>query len=119
MVANIVDLQKRIRNFVDERDWDRFHNPKDLALSMILEAAEVLEHFQWKDSDEMRQYVATNKDDIGEEIADVLYWVLLLANKIDLDLSDMFEKKMQKNAIKYPVEKVKGSHKKYTELAKE
>lgn len=117
--SDIADLQERIRNFVDQRDWDQFHNPKDLAISLNLEAAEVLEHFQWKNADEMTQYVKSRKEDIGEEIADVLYWVLLLSNKIDLDLTEAFEKKMQKNEAKYPIEKAKGSHKKYTELEKE
>lgn len=119
MASDIADLQKRIRKFVDDRDWDQFHNPKDLAISLSLEAAEVLEHFQWKNEDEMADHIKNRKDDVGEEIADVLYWVLLLSNKIDLDLTDAFEKKMQKNEAKYPIEKAKGSHKKYTELEKE
>ncbi len=111
------ELQKMIRQFVDERDWNQFHNPKDLSISMSLEAAEVLEHFQWKNDEEMAEYIKTHKEDIGEELADVLYWVLLLANKIDTDLSEAFQKKMQKNAAKYPIEKAKGNHKKYTEHA--
>lgn len=116
MVSDIADLQKRIRIFIDERDWDQFHNLKDLAISLNLEAAEVLEHFQWKNEKEIDEHAKNRKDDVGEEIADVLYWVLLLSNKIDLNLTDAFEKKMQKNEAKYPVEKAKGSHKKYTEL---
>lgn len=116
MASDIADLQKRIREFVDERDWDKFHNPKDLAISLSLEAAEVLEHFQWKNDQEMADHVINRKDDVGEEIADVLYWVLLLSNKVELDLTDAFEKKMQKNEAKYPIEKARGSHKKYTEL---
>lgn len=119
MASDIADLQKRIRQFVDERDWDQFHNPKDLAISLCLEAAEVLEHFQWKNADEMAEHVTNRKDDVGEEIADVLYWVLLLSNKVDINLAEAFEKKMQKNEAKYPVEKAKGSHKKYTELGRE
>ena len=118
MATDIDKLQKRIRLFVNERDWDQFHNPKDLAISLCLEAAEVLEHFQWKNDKEMTNHVTNHKDDVGEEIADVLYWVLLLSNKVGLDLTDAFEKKMQKNELKYPVEKAKGSHKKYTELEK-
>lgn len=110
------ELQAMIRQFVDDRDWDQFHNPKDLSISLSLEAAEVLEHFQWKSPEEMIAYAKTNKDDVGEELADVLYWVLLLANKLGIDLSEAFKVKMAKNAAKYPVEKAKGSHKKYTEL---
>lgn len=115
MASDIDTLQKMIRKFVDDRDWDQFHNPKDLAVSLTLEAAEVLEHFQWKNDAEMREHVVKNRDEVGEELADVLYWVLLLANKIDLDLEEAFEKKMAKNAAKYPIDKARGNHKKYTE----
>jgi len=108
MASDISDLQKRIREFVDERDWDQFHNPKDLALSLILESAEVLEHFQWKNDAEMADYAVNHKDDIGEELADVLYWTLLLANKLKIDLSDAFKAKMLINEAKYPIEKAKG-----------
>jgi len=106
-----------IRKHVDDRDWDQFHNPKDLSISLALEAAEVMEHFQWKNTEEMEEHAKNKKNEVGEELADVFYWVLLLANKMDIDLVDAFEKKMVKNAAKYPVEKSKGNHKKYTELA--
>ena len=106
-----------IRTFCDERDWDQFHNPKDLSISLALEAAEVMEHFQWKSPEEMMEHVAKRKDEVGEELIDVLFQVLLMANKLDIDISAAFEKKMAKNAAKYPVEKARGSHKKYTELA--
>lgn len=118
MASDIADLQKMIHEFVDDRDWDQFHNPKDLAVSLTLEAAEVLEHFQWKNDAEMREHVLTRRDDVGEELADVLYWVLLLSNKIDLDLTEAFTRKMSQNVAKYPVEKAKGNHKKYTEHEK-
>lgn len=114
--TSLKDLQARISRFVDERDWDQFHNPKDLAISLALEAAEVMEHFQWKNAAEMAEHSVAKKEDVGEELADVFYWVLLLANKLDIDLVPAFEKKMQKNEAKYPVEKARGSHKKYTEL---
>ncbi len=110
-------LQKLIRTFCDERDWDQFHNPKDLAISLALEAAEVMEHFQWKNAEEMAAHSRNHKDDVAEELADVFYWVLLLSNKLDIDLIEAFKKKMAKNRQKYPVAKAKGSHKKYTELA--
>jgi NTP pyrophosphatase (non-canonical NTP hydrolase) len=115
--TSLKDLQKLIRIFCDERDWDQFHNPKDLAISWALEAAEVMEHFQWKNSDEMMKHSTDHKDDVAEELADVFYWVLLLSNKLDIDLVDAFKKKMVKNEQKYPIAKAKGSHKKYTELA--
>jgi NTP pyrophosphatase (non-canonical NTP hydrolase) len=116
---SLLDLQKAIRKFCDDRDWDQFHNPKDLSISLALEAAEVMEHFQWKNPQEMDHHAKHKKDDIAEELADVFYWVLLLANKLDVDMIEAFEKKMKKNAAKYPVAKAKGSHKKYTELAGE
>lgn len=115
----IKDLQKDIRKFCDDRDWDQYHNAKDLAISLSLEAAEVLEHFQWKNFEEIVRHSKDNKDDIAEEIADVFYWVLLLSNKLDVDLVAAFDKKMEKNSKKYPISKAKGSHKKYTELGDE
>lgn len=110
-------LQKQIRKFCDDRDWDQFHNPKDLSISLLLEAAEVLEHFQWKSNEEMTRHVIEKKMEVGEELADVFYWVLLLANKLDIDLVEAFEEKMKKNGAKYPIEKARSSHKKYNELA--
>lgn len=115
--ASLEDLQKKIRKFCDDRDWDQFHNPKDLSISLALEAAEVLEHFQWKNDAEMAKHSIDKKDEVGEELADVLYWVLLLANKLDLDLSGAFQKKMGINQSKYPIKKARGSHQKYTEFA--
>lgn len=115
-MSDLSDLQKAIKKFVDDRDWGQFHNPKDLSISLSLEAAEVLEHFQWKNDAEMTEHSKNNKDAIGEELADVLWFTLLLAKKVDIDIIDAFGKKMTKNAAKYPVEKAKGSHKKYTDL---
>lgn len=113
--SSLRDMQAMIRKFVDERDWDQFHNPKDLSISLSLESAEVMEHFQWKNLEEMVLHSRSQKDDIGDELADVFYWVLLIANKLDIDLVDAFERKMVKNAKKYPVDKSRGNHKKYTE----
>lgn len=113
--TSLQDLQAMIRQFVDERDWDQFHNPKDLSISLSLEAAEVMEHFQWKNAEEMARHAKEMKAEVGEELADVFYWVLLLANKLDVDLVDTFKKKMKQNEAKYPVAKAKGNHKKYTE----
>lgn len=118
MSSDIANLQKMIRQFVDDRDWDQFHNPKDLSISLALEAAEVMEHFQWKNEEEMVEHVKNYKADVAEEIADVFYWVLLLSNKLDIDLTEAFKQKMEQNRAKYPVEKAKGNHKKYTEHQK-
>lgn len=114
---SIQNLQENIRQFVGERDWGQFHNPKDLSISLALEAAEVLEHFQWKNDAEMAKHSTERKQDVADELADVLYWTLLLANKLDIDLTKAFSKKMAANAEKYPIDKAKGNHKKYTELA--
>lgn len=82
----------------------------------MLEAAEVIEHFQWKSKEEMEQYIVEHKEDIAEELADTLYWVLLLSNDLHINIVDAFNKKMEKNALKYPVDKAAGTHAKYTEL---
>lgn len=114
--GGMADLQKIIRKFCDDRDWDQFHNLKDLAISLNLEAAEVLEHFQWKTESQVDSHMHSSKGEVGEELADVLYWVLLIANKADINLSEAFMAKMAKNEKKYPIEKAKGSSKKYSEL---
>lgn len=109
-------LTQAITKFREERDWKQFHNPKDVAISLSLEASEVLEHFQWKSPEEIERYIKQHKADIGEELADVLYWVLLLSNDLGIDLTEAFSRKMVKNAMKYPIEKAQGRHSKYTEL---
>lgn len=109
-------LVERIISFRDARDWKQFHNPKDVALSMVLEASEVMEHFQWKNHEEMQKHIESHREEIGEELADVLYWVLLMSHDLDIDIFDAVEKKMKKNEEKYPEDKAKGRHTKYTEL---
>lgn len=115
-MSNIKDLTQRIISFRNARDWQQFHNHKDTAISLLLEAAEVLEHFQWKSKEEIDEYAKNHKQDIGEELADVLYWVLLMSHDLDLDIIEAFEKKMEQNENKYPVEKAKGRHEKYNKL---
>jgi len=113
----IKELQKLIVKFRDARDWKQFHNPKDLALSLTLEAAEVLEHFQWKSKEEISALPKTKEfADLKEEVVDILYWILLISHDLNIDLEKEFSAKMKKNEEKYPVEKARGSHKKYTEL---
>lgn len=109
-------LTQKIINFRDARDWKQFHNPKDIAISLSLEAGEVLEHFQWKSKEEIEEYIDSHKVEIGEELADVLYWVLLFSHDLQIDIAKTLENKIKKNEHKYPVERAKGSHKKYTEL---
>lgn len=114
--ADLKKLTKSIIAFRDARDWKQFHNPKDLALSLMLEAAEVGEHFQWKNEKEIKKYIKNHKNDIGEELADVFYWVLLLSHDLGIDLVSIFGKKMKKNEKKYPISKARGRYNKYTEL---
>lgn len=115
-MSDLKSLQEKIIAFRDARDWKQFHNPKDVALSLVLEAGEVMEHFQWKGSKEIEEYIRTNKADIAEEMADVLAYLLTLAYDLEIDIGEAFEKKLQKSEAKYPVEKAKGSHKKYNQL---
>ena len=115
-MSDLTDFQQRVVAFRDAREWKQFHKPKDMAMALNLEATEVLEHFLWKSEDEIAEYLKTNRDEIGEELADTLYWVLLMAHDLGIDLHKIFDQKMAKNEAKYSVEKAKGNHKKYTEL---
>lgn len=115
-MENIENLTNRIIAFRNARDWKQFHNPKDIALSLVLEAAEVIEHFQWKNGPDMEQYVKEHKTEIGEELADVLYWVLLMSHDLDINILEALDKKMKINEQKYPIAKAKGNAKKYTDL---
>lgn len=111
---SIQALTNSILKFRDERDWKQFHNPKDVALSLVLESAELLEHFQWKNEQDIAEYATNNKGEIGKELADVLYWVLLMPHDLGIDIADALQNKLAENAEKYPVAKAKGSNKKYT-----
>ena len=115
-MTTIADLTQKIIEFRDKRDWEQFHNPKDVALSLTLEAAEVLEHFQWKNEEEIKQYSKTHKDDIGAELADVLNWILVMSHDLDIDILAALEKKIEENEKKYPIEKSRGNHTKYDKL---
>jgi len=109
-------ILKRIISFRNARDWKQFHNPKDMAISLLLESAEFLEHFQWKSQEEIKAHLESHKTEVSDELADVLYWVLLIANDLDINLYGALSSKMDKNEKKYPVDKAKGKHTKYTEL---
>jgi NTP pyrophosphatase (non-canonical NTP hydrolase) len=109
-------LRSQILAFRDERDWDQFHNPKELAIALSIEASELLEHFLWKSPAEVEQRIATRKEEIADELADVAVYLIELADKVGVDLPTAIERKMAKNAVKYPVEKAKGSNKKYSEF---
>ena len=113
---SIAELTNHINTFRDARDWKQFHNPKDMAVSISIEAAELLEHFQWKNADECEAYVKSNREAVADEIADVAIYLFELADLIDLNLGEAMLKKLGKNGGKYPVEKSRGSNKKYDEL---
>ena len=115
--TTINDLKSSVKKFNAERDWDQFHNAKDLAIAISTEAAEVLEHFIYKSSDEVEAvFRGSKRTEVEDEVADVFWAVLMLCEKYDIDLSDALRKKMEKTAKNYPIEKAKGSNKKYTEL---
>lgn len=109
-------LLEKVLRFRDERDWRQFHNPKDLALTLVLEASEVIEHMQWRSGKELREHVTKRHKEISHELADVLHVLLLLAEDLKVDLPRAFDEKMRINQRKYPVHKARGSAKKYTEL---
>jgi dCTP diphosphatase len=109
-------ITEKIKTFRDERDWMQFHDPKNMAVSIILEASELLEHFQWKTIEEVEKYAKENKDEIKDEIADIALYLFELADNLGIDLVQAMETKLAKNAKKYPVEKARGRHIKYNKL---
>jgi len=109
-MSDIQHLLEQIRQFRDARDWEQFHNSKDLALALSIEASELLELFLWKSNED------ADPDKLKKELADVLMYALLLADKHGLDIKEIVEEKMKLNNEKYPVEKAKGTAKKYNEL---
>jgi dCTP diphosphatase len=112
----LADLTARVLHHRDERHWAQFHNPKELAISLVVEAAELLSLVQWKSPDEVREVVANKHDRFQDELADVLHSVLLLANDLKIDPAAALAQKLAKDALKYPVEKARGRNVKYTEL---
>ena len=108
-----MNTMDKINKFRDDRDWRQFHNEKDLAISISLEAAELLELFQWKSPEEARE---SSIERIKEELADVLIYSHMLASNLDLDIDEIIDAKLEKNNIKYPVDKSRGNKDKYTQL---
>ncbi len=115
-MGELNELLRKIKKFRDDRDWMQFHNHKDMAIGLAMEAAEVMEHFHWKTREEMESYVKAHKDEIGEELADVAIYILEMADNLGINLAKAIENKLEKNCKKYPVDKAKGNHKKYTEF---
>lgn len=113
MESRFEEIKARIKKFCDDRDWSQFHDPKNLAISLNLESAEVLELFQWTKDNQLKPERA---EKINEELADVFYWLIMLSNHYNIDLIEALQKKMDQNDIKYPIEKAKGKSDKYNEL---
>lgn len=116
--ATVAELRARVMAFARERDWEQFHSPKNLSMALAAEAGELMEHFLWVESKDSAAALADagKREKIEEEIADVVIYALEFANIGGIDLAKAIESKLAKNAVKYPVEKARGSAKKYTEL---
>ena len=114
--TTLAELTAEALRFRDEREWKQFHNFKDLAVTLCLESAEVLEHVQWKDAQALERHLAEQREQVADELADVLHVLLLLAEHAKIDLAGAFAHKLHKTAKKYPVEKARGSAKKYDQL---
>ena len=114
--AVLEDLRLALRRFAADRDWDQFHSPKNLAMALSVEAAELLEHFQWLSDAESSALTAEMHAKVSEELADVLLYLVRLADKLDVDLALAASEKLKVNAAKYPADKARGSSKKYSEL---
>jgi NTP pyrophosphatase (non-canonical NTP hydrolase) len=108
--TTVADLREAVQKFVDERDWRQFHTPKNLAMSLAIEAAELMEHFQWLTPEQSHAVAgdAGKLHDVGEELADVLCYALALANELQLDVADCIRRKLVRNAEKYPADEFRG-----------
>lgn len=113
-MSEIEELKKALIKFRDERDWKQFHDSKNLAIAIGIEAAELNELFLWKN--EIKEIESVDKERLSEELADILSFAILLAEKHDLDISKIIMNKIEHNSKKYPIDKAKGTSKKYTEL---
>ncbi|MFH1211737.1 MAG: nucleotide pyrophosphohydrolase [Candidatus Woesearchaeota archaeon] len=116
--TNINELKEKVKKFCEDRDWERFHNPKDLAIGVVTEASELLDHFRFKSDEQMREMLNDPKKrvEIGEEIADIFYFLLRFAQMNNIDLATELDRKLEINNKKYPIEKTKEKlFKKYTE----
>ena len=113
-MTQIESMTAKLLAFRAARDWEQFHNPKDQILSLSIEAAETLELTQWKNGQELLDHLKANKELLADELADVLNWVLLIANDQQIDLAEAFERKLAKNDAKYPADKSRGRADKYT-----
>jgi dCTP diphosphatase len=111
--SELLILRDKLRVFAEAREWDQFHSPKNLSMALMVEVAELMEHFQWLTEAQSFSLAAENKSAVGEELADILLYLIRLSDKLGVDLQQAASHKLEKNAVKYPVEQVRGSAKKY------
>lgn len=114
--SDLESLRDRLRAFAAERDWEQFHSPKNLSMALMVEAAELMEHFQWLTEAQSSGLSDETKQDVGEELADILLYLVRLSDRLGIDLREAALLKLEKNALKYPAEQVRGSAKKYSDF---
>ena len=114
-MQDLEELKSRVRAFVAERDWDRFHSPKNLAMALSVEAAELVELFQWLTEAESEALDANRRLRVADELADVLWFLVRIADRLDIDLLEAAGRKLEANAAKYPADRVRGQARKYTD----
>lgn len=111
----LIKLRERLREFAQERDWEQFHSPKNLAMALVVEAGELVEHFQWLTAEQSAQLPPETLHKVEEELADVLLYLIRLADRLGVELAPAAHRKIARNAEKYPADKVRASAKKYTD----
>lgn len=114
-MTDIEKLQRRLQAFADERDWNQFHSPKNLSMALVVEAAELAEHFQWLTQQESFELPEDKLEKVGEELADIFVYLVRLADRLGVDLPAAVDRKIELNGRKYPADRVRGSAKKYDE----
>ena len=119
MTDSLLDLRATINAFVAERDWAQFHSPKNLAMAMIVEAAELVEQFQWDTPEESAKLSAEKREAVSHELADTFVYLLRIAEVLEIDLIAATHEKIKLNALKYPAEKARGSNAKYTSYSED
>ena len=113
--SDLMMLRDKLRKFAEERDWDQFHSPKNLCMALMVEAAELMEHFQWLTEAQSGNLDPAKKSVVAEELADILLYLVRLSDKLGVDMPEAALHKLEKNAAKYPADRVRGSSKKYSE----
>jgi len=112
---SLQQLAERLRQFAEERDWEQFHSPKNLSMALLVEVAEIAEHFQWLTEQQSRNLDADKREEVAHELADTLIYLVRLADQLGVDLLEATERKLVVNETRYPADRVRGSSKKYSE----